>query len=137
MTIVVIATSINVALLLTYSESRIQAYGSIKTVGVEAYWDIGCSDRVTDIDWGLIEPGSQVETMFYVKNQGNAPITLSLNVNSWNPSEAQNHLNLTWDYSGSPIDPSASIPVFITLAVSQDITGITAFSFQIIISAQG
>ena len=137
MAVVVMAVVTNVAIMLTYSETRIEARGTIKTVGVEAYWDIGCTDKVTEIDWGNIEPGSQTETTFYVKNQGNTPVTLSLGVEAWSPSEAQNYMSIDWDYDGSSVNPGASIPVQITLAVSAEITGITAFSFQIIIAAQG
>jgi len=137
MAAVAIAVVANAAMMLTYSETRIEARGTIKTVGVEAYWDVSCTDKVTEIDWGTLEPGSQTETLFHIKNQGNAPVTLSLGVEDWSPSEAQNYMSVDWDYDGSPVNPGAAIPVRVTLAVSADIAGVTAFSFQIIIAAQG
>jgi hypothetical protein len=135
--IVVTAIVTHAAMMLTYSETRITAQGTIKTVGVEAYWDAGCTDEVTEIDWGTLEPGFQTETAFYVKNQGNTPVTLSLGVEAWSPSEAQTYMSLDWDYDGRPVNPDTAIPVRMTLTVSTDITGITAFSFQIVITAQG
>lgn len=127
----------HVALMLTSSETRITARGTIKTVGVNAYWDAGCMDAVTAIDWGILEPGSQTNTMFYVKNHGNTPVTLSLGVEAWNPIEAQTSMRLDWDYDGSPMNPDTALLVQITLTVSADITDITAFSFLVVITAQG
>jgi len=135
--IVVTAIATHAAMMLTYSETRITAQGTIKTVGVEAYWDAGCTEEVTEIDWGTLEPGSQTDTTFYVNNQGNMPVTLSLDTEAWSPSEAQTYMSLDWDYDGSPVNPDTAIPVRMTLTVSADITGITAFSFQLVITAQG
>jgi hypothetical protein len=124
-------------MMLTYSEKRITAQGTIKTVGVEAYWDAGCTEEITEIDWGTLEPGSQTDTTFYINNQGNTPVTLSLGVEAWSPSEAQAYMSVGWNYDGSPVNPATSFPIQITLTVSANITGITAFSFQLVISTQG
>jgi hypothetical protein len=135
--IVVTAAMTQAAMMLTFSEKRITARGAIKTMGVEAYWGVGCTDEVIEIDWGTLEPGSQTDRTVYVKNRGNAPVTLSLDAEAWTPSEAQTYLWLDWDYDGTPVTAGTAIPIRITLTVSGDITGITAYSFQIVIAAQG
>ena len=135
--IVLTAILTHAAMMLTYSETRITAQGVIKTVGVEAFWDVACTDDVTAIDWGTLEPGTQATIAFYVLNRGNAPVTLGLSAEAWSPSDAQDHLILSWDYDGRSIDPGAAIPVQLTLTVAANITGIMAFSFQIVITAQG
>ena len=135
--IVMTAVVTHVAMMLTSSETRITARGTIKTVGVDAYWDAGCINKVTETGWGTLEPGSQTNTTFYVNNQGNTPVMLSLGVDAWSPSEAQTYMRLDWNYNGTLVTPDTAVLVRITLTVSSDITGITAFSFQVITTAQG
>jgi hypothetical protein len=134
--LVLIALATCVAALLT-SETRIPSVGTIKTVGVEAFWDINCTSRVTEIDWGLVEPGYHVNATIFLRNKGNAPITLSLHTENWNPSNASNHITISWDYADQTVDPGAVVKVNLTLAVSSDVIGITNFTFDIIIFGIG
>jgi hypothetical protein len=106
-------------------------------VGVEAFWDINCTSRVTEIDWGLVEPGYHVNATIFLRNEGNAPITLSLDAENWSPSNASNYITLSWDYAGQTVDPGAVIKVNVILAVSSNITGITNFAFDIVITGIG
>jgi hypothetical protein len=125
-----------VTALLTY-ETRISSVGTVKTVGVEAFWDINCTSRVTEIDWGLVEPGQHVNATIYLKNEGNTPITLSLRTENWSPSNASDHITLSWDYADQTADPGAVVKVNLTLAVSSNVTGITRFTFDIVITGIG
>jgi hypothetical protein len=61
------------------SSVRIVGRGAVKAVGVGVFWGVNCTNVVTEIDWGLVEPGYHVNATIYLKNEGNAPITLSLN----------------------------------------------------------
>ena len=47
--LVLVALAACVAALLT-SETRVPSVGTVKTVGVGAFWDINCTSRVTEID---------------------------------------------------------------------------------------
>lgn len=134
--LVLIALATCVAALLT-SETRIPSVGTIKTVGVGAFWDINCTSRVIEIDWGIVEPGYHVNTTIYLGNEGNAPITLSLDAENWSPSNASNYITLSWDYAGQTVDPGAVIKVNVILAVSSNVTGITNFAFDIVITGIG
>jgi hypothetical protein len=125
-----------VTALLTY-ETRISSVGTVKTVGVGAFWDVNCTSRVTEIDWGLVEPGYHVNATIFLRNEGNAPITLSLHTENWSPSNASDHITLSWDYADQTVDPGAVMKVNLTLAVSSDITGITNFNFDIVITGIG
>jgi hypothetical protein len=119
------------------SETRVPSVGTVKTVGVGTFWDINCTSRVTEIDWGLVEPGQHVNATIYLKNEGNAPITLSINTENWSPSNATNYITLSWDYAGQTVDPRTVVKVNLTLAVSLDVTGITNFTFGIVITGIG
>jgi len=75
--LVLIALATCVAALLA-SETRVPSEGTVKTVGVGAFWDVNCTSRVIEIDWGLVEPGYHVNATIYLRNEGKAPITLPL-----------------------------------------------------------
>jgi hypothetical protein len=134
--LVSIAMATCVAGLLT-SETRVPSAGIVKTVGVGAFWDINCTSRVTEIDWGVVEPGYHVNSTIYLKNEGNAPITLYLDTENWSPSNASNYITLSWDYANQTVDPGAVMKINLTLIVSVNITDITNFSFDIIIVGTG
>ena len=107
--------------------------GTVKTTGVGVYWDNGCSNSVTSINWGTVEPGSTNDVTVYIKNEGNAAETLSSTAENWNPSIASTYMTLTWDYAGQVIDVGEVVQVTLSLSVSDTIEGITSFSFDIVI----
>jgi hypothetical protein len=95
--------------------------GSVKTIGVGVYWDQNCANAVTSINWGIIEPGSNVNKTVYIRNEGNA----------------SSYMRLIWDYAGQTLTVNEITQVKFTLTVSSDITDITNFSFDITIAANG
>ena len=119
------------------AQKTIHNIGSVKTVGVEAYWDQGCTDLVISINWGKIEPAASRKVIVYLRNEGNSPITLSLTTKSWSPSQASTYITLSWNYTGSSIQPNEFKPVTLSLTISQSITGITSFGFDIVITGEG
>jgi hypothetical protein len=107
--------------------------GNVKAVGVGVYSDSRCTIPISSIDWGFLEPGCSKQFTIYMKNEGNVPIKLSMEVNNWNPQSASNYMTLTWDRQNHVLNPSDCAPAVLTLSVSQDISGVTSFSFDIII----
>jgi len=117
------------------SETTVSDGGVWKAIGIRAYWDSGLTSKVSTPDWGLLQPGAQKSFTVYIHNEGNSPVTLSLSTSNWTPSTASSYLALTWNYNGQTISPSAQMQVTLTLTVSSSITGISNFSFDIIITA--
>jgi hypothetical protein len=117
------------------SETTDSDAGVLKAIGIGAYWDPGLTSKVSTTDWGLLQPGAQKSFTVYVHNEGNSPVTLSLSTSNWTTSTASAYLALTWNYNGQTIGPSAQMQVTLTLTVSSNITGISNFSFDIIIAA--
>jgi hypothetical protein len=111
--------------------------GSVKAIGVGVYWDQNCTNPVSAIDWGILEPGSTKNVTIYIRNEGNSAVSLGMETSNWSPSNASNYIALSWDYDGSSIDPSVVVSVIFTLAVSASIEGITSFSFDITIIGSG
>ena len=118
---------------LLYSMSLL-SHGTIQTVGVAAYRDSTCTTPVSNVDWGKISPGSSSTNTFYVRNEGNSNLMLSLTATNWNPTNAQSYMTLSWNYAGQTIAPDQVMQITLALSVSQSIDGINNFYFDIVIT---
>jgi hypothetical protein len=109
--------------------------GIIATANLGIYSDSQCLNKVTSINWGTLDPGISKNVTIYVNNTGNVPITLSLSTQDWTPQNVGTNLTLTWNYvTGTVIQPKQVTATILTLKVSQNIKGITSFSFNIVIT---
>ena len=135
--VAIVLASMAVVYALTSVSVYLQSVGTVKAVGVGVYWDSGCSQAVSSIDWGLADPGSVRNVTVYVKNEGNAPITLSLQTVNWNPAEAADYISLSWDYGGQAIGVNQVVAVTLSLSISSNIQGITTFSFDVVVAGSG
>ena len=109
----------------------------MKAIDVEVYWDSGYTDTVSAINWTILEPGDSVEKTVYVKNTGNAPLTLKMTSSDWDPIEAEGQITLSWDKEDAELGPYAIVAAVLTLSVSPSISEITDFSSNIIIEGTG
>jgi hypothetical protein len=116
---------------------RIPSIATLKTVGVGVYEDPACTVIVTQIDWGILEPGDTATFDAYIKNLSNVPITLTIHTEDWSPANASNFISLSWDYDGTRIPVDSSIPVTFALNVDAATSGIESFSFTIVIVGSG
>ena len=119
------------------SSVRIVGRGTVKAVGVGVFWNSNCTNPVSFIDWGVVEPGSTNNVTVYVRNEGNVAAIISLATENWNPSSASDYLALSWNYDGRQLNPQEVVQVTLTLTVSLSVQGIESFSFDIIISVSG
>ena len=111
--------------------------GAVKAIGVGVYWNNECTNPLSSIDWGVLEPGSSKNVTCYIRSEGNSVSTLSMNASNWNPSNASSYMTLSWDYGGQSINPDDVVQVTFTLSVDASIEGITSFSFDITIVGSG
>ena len=118
----------------SYSISNI---ARIKAIGVEVYVDPELIVRLTEINWGSVEPGETKTYSAYVRNAGNTPIILSLNTTSWLPLEASSMIRVYWNYSGEIVHAWQAVMVEFELRVDPSIIGVDAFSFTIVITGSG
>jgi len=115
----------------------------IKGVGVSIYSDPDCSIILSEINWtmvepgGLLEPGESRHQIMYIKNTGNTPINLTLEVVDWQPEIASEYISIGWNYTGEKINPLAILPVDVTLTVSPSVQNVTDFAFVIVIIGSG
>ena len=116
---------------------RIHNVGTIRAVGVEVYADAGLSTVLHEISWGILNPGESKTFNAWVQNSGNVAQGLTLSTDGWSPLGAGNSISLSWDYGGMPIPAGASIPVVFTLSVDSGISGVSGFSFDVVIQVTG
>ena len=110
---------------------------AIKAVGVAVYQDPELTVPLTEINWGILEPGEAKNHTAYIKNESNVPITLVLITENWNPLNASKFVALTWDYDGQLLEVDGFVEVTFTLVVDSAISGIDTFSFDIVIVGIG
>lgn len=118
----------------TQTSKTLSSTGSIQiqtTAEIGVYSNFQCTNPLTSLSWGTLEPGESQAIVCYIKNEGSSALTLSMYPSAWNPPEAQNYLTLTWNYNGNPISTDASVQVTFTLSVDASIEDITSFSFDI------
>lgn len=115
----------------------LKATGKIHTVGLELYADAEGTLVISELDWGILEPGETKDTLVYAKSTSNVPVNLTMFTETWDPPEAESYITFSWDYNETALQPEEIRPLTFTLAVSTDITGITDFSFDIWIVAEG
>jgi len=106
--------------------------GNVKAVGVCVYWESGCVNEVSSINWGYLEPGATHDVTVFVANEGNVPVTLSMTTDNWNPGAAT-YITVSWNREGYVLDAGAVAETVITLSVSDEISDVTSFSFDIAI----
>jgi len=98
------------------------------------YSDFSGSNPVEQIDWETMSPAESKDSTIYVRNQAQSELALSLETDNWSPTNASDYLTLSWDAPQSLSVQAGEIkPIIFTLTVASNITGITSFSFDIVI----
>ena len=125
--VISVAGSALVAILLSDSGSEIYlpSVGTIKTIGVETYWDQNGENKIEALTWDelkiekdelneiTMEP---ISTTVYVKSVSNFRVTMNIFLTDWSPAEISDYLTVSWDYEGEEMDPGDIIPVTLTLS---------------------
>jgi len=98
--------------------------------------DSECKTTLTDLDWGSLFAGESTTRTFYIKNTGDSSFSMNISATNWNPIEAEEYLQLTWNHDNKTVLSSLNVvPVAFTLYVSPLVSGITSYSFDIIVTA--
>jgi hypothetical protein len=131
--IVALISGLAVSGLVTVTRT-LSSSGTVNTINVEVFWDVNCTQIITDIDWGVLDPGENTSKTIYIKNTGSTAMTLNMTYSGWNPVEAGTYLSLTWDREGVIVAVDEVVSAVLTLHVSDIIAGITSYSFDITIA---
>ena len=139
LTLVTYALALSLVGAAVQTSRTVSNVGTVKAVGVGVYWEYGCINQVTSINWTTLEPGQKVNKTVYIKNTSNVPVTLSMTTpsSSWNPPTASNYIKCTWNSEGKSLSANQVTPAVLTLSINATISGITNFSFDIVIIGSG
>lgn len=117
--------------------ATIRSTAQLKLLGVGVYKDVNFSVPITDIDFGILEPGQNKSISAYIKNESNVPITLTMFTQDWTPANASSFISLSWNCEGSHLDVDNSLLATFVLSLSPATTGFRSFSFTIVIVGSG
>lgn len=135
--ILIIAVMATIAVFLTsavlFGDRTIYNEGNVNAIGVGVYWEESCVNNVSLIDWGYLEPGSTQNVTVFIRNEGNVPMILNMTVGNWNPSTTPTYVTVGWNREGYVVDSGTVAETIVTLSVSQNVTDITSFSFDLTI----
>lgn len=129
---IIVVSVLATSLLMAYQ--TIPNTGNVKAAGVGVYWNSNCTSNVTTINWGNLEPGAMVNLPVYIKNEGSVYVILNMTTENWNPAEAFSSITLSWNRENHTLNLGEVVQAILTLEVSPDISGVTSFSFDIIIT---
>ena len=91
-----IALTATTAAVLSTSQN-VPLNGTITAINLGVYSDSACTQTVTSLNVGTLNPGGTATQTVYIKNTGNVPETLTMTTNNWNPPSASTYLTLTWN----------------------------------------
>jgi hypothetical protein len=133
---IVVAISVMAIHATQFASVQISNSATISGIGVGIFWNSACSNKTTNINWGLIQQGKTNTQVVYIRNQGNIPETLAESAYGWNPSNITSIVSFSWNYTGATLQPNQAIPVALYLTIAN--TNSTAsFSFNIQIVGSG
>jgi hypothetical protein len=132
--IIVITVMMTNGLSLLQSSAPLTHNGTIETLNVGVFQDSACTQSLSTLNWGKLRPGSSANRTIYVKNTGNAAVTLNMTITSWNPSAAASYVTLTWNRQGTTLSQGNSVSALLVLSISANVNGFTDFTCTTIIS---
>jgi len=121
-----------------FSTFHIEHKGRIICVNVAAYWDENCTEIATVLDWDGIWRGENKSALLWVKNTGNWPGNLTLNITNWNPEGIEQYIDVTYEFNKTRLEPGEVTSLLITLIVCEETPlNYTSFAFDTIIILTG
>ena len=130
LTITALALTLTTAAILSNNQT-VPLNGTINAVNLAVYSDSACTQTVTALTAGTLNPGASATQTVYVKNTGNVPETLTMTTNNWTPTNADTYLTLTWNRQTTILNAGASIQATLTLTAAANTGTLTTFSCDV------
>jgi hypothetical protein len=108
--------------------------GTINTINVEAYSDSACTQPLTALNVGNVNPGSTITEIIYIKNTGSISVTLTMATSGWSPTGANTYLTLSWNRQNEFLDAGDSVSATLTLTVASNTGSLITFSCSVTIT---
>ena len=130
LTITALALILTTAAVLTTNQT-VPLSGTINAVNLGVYSYSACTQTVTSLNVGTLNPGGTGTQTVYVKNTGNVAETLTMTTGNWVPSGAGSSLTLSWNRQSTVLAAGASIQATLTLTAASNTGTITTFSCDV------
>ena len=107
--------------------------GNLKTVGVQAY---SSSNRtiLESIDWGKIGVGETKNVTAYIHNTGNTNATITVTTTNYQPATLINYSSFHCPLNNTILRSDQIVETVFTLHIHHNVTGVTDFTFIIIVT---
>lgn len=103
-----------------FYDLSVKSTGTIKTIGVEAFYDRNCENKMNEIDWGLLWPGRVNNFTLYIRNISNVKTILSIFMSNITPNVISEYIDITWNYNQEPLNSGEVIQVNLFVSFSTD-----------------
>ncbi len=130
LTITALALTLTTAAILS-SNQTVPLNGTINAVNLGVYSDSDCTQTVTALTVGTLNPGATATQTVYIKNTGNVPETLTMTTGNWSPSNANTYLTLSWNRQNTVLPAGASTQATLTLTAAANTGTLTSFSCDV------
>jgi len=124
---VALQTSISLWLSNTHNFT-LPSIGTMYVLGVEVYGgDIKTDGDLKYVDWGVTYPGAAINRSANIRSISNVDSILNLETANWTYFNAEgevvvdpdsDYINLTWNYNETVVHSNETVPVTLTLSVS-------------------
>jgi hypothetical protein len=125
---------LSVGYALTVPSQTISSSGIIVSTNISLWKDANCTQNLTAILWGTLTPNQTTSCACYIRNEGATNAKLNMTSSSWNPSNTSSYMSFSWNREAYVLLPSSSVQAIFTLNIFSNITGITSFSFNIVVT---
>ncbi len=133
----IIAVSMAAAYTVTSHPMSLAASGAIAADGkLGVYSDAACTQPTHSLSWSNVTPSAALTQIVYIKNLSNEPLMLSLQVSSWQPTEASTYLHLAWDSEGVSVGVNGQQKACLTLTADSGAPNVS-FSFSLTVTGTG
>jgi hypothetical protein len=128
--IAAITLTATTAAVLTANQS-VPLNGTINAVNLGIYSDSNCTQTLSTLNFGTLNPGGTTTQTIYVKNTGNVAENLTMSTANWNPTNASTLLTLSWNRNYYILPTAQSIQATLTLTAAANTGSLTTFSCDV------
>lgn len=98
------------------------------------YFDVDCTEKVSTLNWGSLEPGSHNILTIYVRNVGSRSSIVRLSSRNWTPSKLDASTYLSWNLENATVKPNEIRRAELTLHIGDNMFSVSELNFEVIIS---
>jgi len=116
------------------STKTVTCISNLSGIDIEFYEDRACTKKVYVLDWSVMKVDKEFNKTLYIKNSGETPVILNMNISDYIPHDIKDLMSLSWDIEGLFLLVGESTPATFSLIINKFIRGINEIDYNITIS---